>query len=384
MFHNITLSDIHTIFSDYCPVSVCCSVLRPPRCFQFFSLPNFWATLAKWVSQSQQSVTRTVGICPPNSINTVSGSCEEVILLFTGKSRGKEKKIFSWSNIGRMDGRARITETIFNLKNLTLRSGQDSTEILENEESEPGSTQRISKDKKLRWSSALKISFFLVLLCSLVGLVCVEVQTRNLMQSYQERIAQLENSVRGNNETSYRKYKDLRKLREEFTDVKKGTLDFENKLESDLRDAEKISSSQLKTFLEESNMTLCTIDKNVIHFPVDGNYKLFVNLVVTGHIYAEEQIVKLKLNNVSLAGGVVKVTAEEAAEEKDGGKCGEFEQGQKCFKVKHAMLLRVKAGDMVTAEQDKRNTGVIVREKICIRYSELTLPDNVTSTVITH
>ena len=283
-----------------------------------------------------------------------------------------------------MDGRARITETIFNLKNLTLRSGQDSTEILENEESESGSTQRISKDKKLRWSSALKISFFLVLLCSLVGLVCVEVQTRNLMQSYQERIAQLENSVRGNNETSYRKYKDLRKLREEFTDVKKGTLDFENKLESDLRDAEKISSSQLKTFLEESNMTLCTIDKNVIHFPVDGNYKLFVNLVVTGHIYAEEQIVKLKLNNVSLAGGVVKVTAEEAAEEKDGGKCGEFEQGQKCFKVKHAMLLRVKAGDMVTAEQDKRNTGVIVREKICIRYSELTLPDNVTSTVITH
>jgi len=283
-----------------------------------------------------------------------------------------------------MDGRDRIAETIFYLKNLTLRPGQDSTEILENEQSEH--IERMSETKKKTWSSALKITFGLLVFCCLVGFVCIEIQTRNFMVSYEERILSLEANLRGNNETSNKKYKDLRTLQKELSDVTKNTKDFEDKIENDLKDAGKISSSQLKTFLEESNTTLCTLDKNMIHFPVGGNYKLFVTLVVKGHVYAEEQIVKLKLNNATITGaaGVVKVTAEEAASQKNDGRCDEYDEGGECFRIKHAILLKVNSGDVINLEHDQRNTGVIVKKKLCIRYSEISLPSNITSTVITH
>ena len=115
-----------------------------------------------------------------------------------------------------------------------------------------------------------------------------------------------------------------------------------------------------------------------------GTYKLWMTLVVTGHVYAEEQIAELKLNNNTITGGVVKVSAEEVADEKNEGKCEEYQHRSKCFRIKHAMLVKAKAGDEITVEKDERNTGVIVKEKICIRFSEIRLPDNVTSTVITH
>ena len=112
-----------------------------------------------------------------------------------------------------MVGRGKIAETIFNLRNLTVnRSGQDSTEILENEETEP--EQRVSPGKRSGWSSALKITLALVLLCGLVGMVCVEFQTRDLMRSYHDRILSLEQTVRSSNATSKQKYKDLRSLEE--------------------------------------------------------------------------------------------------------------------------------------------------------------------------
>lgn len=283
-----------------------------------------------------------------------------------------------------MDGRDKIAETIFNLRNLTLRAGSDSTEILENEESEAEKGQRISSKKSFRLSGGMKITFVLVSVCCLVSLVCVEVQTRNLIRTSQDRILRLEERVRGNNETSSRKYEVLRKLRDDLAKMRKGTKDFEDKLESELEDAENISASQLQTFLEESNMTLCSIDKNMIHFPVDGNYKLFVSLLVTGHVYPEEQIVRLTLNNVTLVGGVVKVRAEDVSKEREGGECEGYKKGEKCVEIKHAMLLRVSGGDVVRVVQDKRNAGVILREKICVRYSDLSLPGNITSTVISH
>ena len=280
-----------------------------------------------------------------------------------------------------MVGRGKIAETIFNLKNLTVnRSVQDSTEILENEDSEPG--QRIFPGKKK--SSALKITLALVLLCGVVGMVCVEIQTRALMRSYHHRILSLEQTVRSSNATSRQKFKDLRGLEEELRAIKSGTEDFEEQLESDFENVKQISSSQLKTFIKESNMTLCTLDKHRIHFPVDGNYKLWMTLVVTGHIYAEEQIAELKLNNNTIVGGVVKVTAEEVADVKNEGKCEEYQHRSKCFRVKHAMLIRAKAGDEITVVKNERNTGVIVKEKICIKFSDISLPDNVMSTVITH
>ena len=279
-----------------------------------------------------------------------------------------------------MDGRAKIAETIFYLKNLTLRSGQDSTEILENEDQED--SQRISKSNKK--SSALKIAFGLVLFCCLVGIVSVEIQTRNLLRGYQDRIQSLERNVQGNRETSDKKYKDIRILQDKLSDVTKGAEDFEEKIENDLEDVKKISSSQLKTFLEESNTTLCNFDKDAIHFPVEGSYKLFVSLLVKGHVYAEEQIATLKLNNAAITGGVVKVTKEEAANDKSDGKCDGFAEQEKCFRIKHAMLLRVNRGDVITLDKNERNTGLIVKKKMCIRYSEISLPDNITSTVITH
>jgi len=280
-----------------------------------------------------------------------------------------------------MVGRGKIAETIFNLRNLTVnRSGQDSTEILENEDSEP--ERRISPSKKK--SSAVKITLALVLLCGVVGMVCVEIQTRDLMRSYHHRILSLEETVRNSNATSKQKYKDLRSLEEDLRAIKSETEDFEEKLESDFDNVKQISSSQLKTFIQESNMTLCTLDKNRIHFPVNGNYKLWMTLVVTGHIYAEEQIAKLKLNNNTIVGGVVKVSAEEVADEKNEGKCEEYQHRSKCFRIKHAMLIRAKAGDEITVVKDDRNTGVIVKEKICIKFSDISLPDNVISTVITH
>ena len=83
-------------------------------------------------------------------------------------------------------------------------------------------------------------------------------------------------------------------------------------------------------------------------------------------------------------GGVVKVTAEEVADVKNEGKCEEYQHRSKCFRVKHAMLIRAKAGDEITVVKNERNTGVIVKEKICIKFSDISLPDNVMSTVITH
>ena len=282
-----------------------------------------------------------------------------------------------------MVGRGKIAETIFNLRNLTVnKSGQDSTEILENEDSEPD--QGISPGKNRNWSSAVKITFALVLLCGAVGMVCVEIQTRDLMRSYHDRILSLEQTVRSSNATSRQKYKDLQSLEEDLGAIKSGTEDFEEKLESDFEDVKQISSSQLNTFIRESNMTLCTLDKHKIQFPVAGTYKLWMTLVVTGHVYAEEQIAELKLNNNTITGGVVKVSAEEVADEKNEGKCEEYQHRSKCFRIKHAMLVKAKAGDEITVEKDERNTGVIVKEKICIRFSDILLPDNVTSTVITH
>ena len=291
--------------------------------------------------------------------------------------------MFSWSSVVKMVGRGKIAETIFNLRNLAVhRSGQDSTEILENEDSEP--EQRISPGKKSGWSSAVKITLALVLLSGVVGMVCVELQTRDLIRSYHDRILSLEQTVRSSNATSKQKYKDLQSLEEDLRAIKSGTEDFEEKLESDFENVKQISSSQLNTFIRESNMTLCTLDKHRIHFPVAGTYKLWMTLVVTGHIYAQEQIAQLKLNNDTIVGGVVNVSAEEVADEKNEGKCEEYQQRSKCFRIKHAMLVRAKAGDEITVVKDERNTGVIVKEKICIRFSEIRLPDNVTSTVITH
>ena len=285
-----------------------------------------------------------------------------------------------------MDGRDKIAETIFNLKNLALRPGSDSTEILENEESEAENSQRVSSKKRSSWSwsLALKITFYLLSVCCLVSLVSVEIQTRNIVRTSQHRILTLEERLRSSNETSRRKSEDLQKIREDLAKMRQGTEDFEDRLESELKDAEKISASQLQTFLEESNMTLCSVDKSMIHFPADGTYKMYVSLLVKGHVYPEEQIVTLSLNHVALAGGVVKVTAEDVAKEKEGGRCEGYDRGEKCVKIKHAMLVRVSAGDVVRVVQDKRNAGVILREKICVRFSDISLPANITSTAISH
>jgi len=284
-------------------------------------------------------------------------------------------------------GNGGIAETIFSLKSIAFSSRTDSTTILENEESDHIQKTETSikrrKKKCSRMVHTLNVMFLLLLLGCTVALIFVYNANSVNIENQNHRLVALEKLMHR---------KDSGKVSSSIDPVKKELKTLEHKfissinkvfvenITAEIKNLKENYVSQMKGFLLEANLSLCLENRRKLTVPVAGNYKLFVTLSVKGHIYPGEDIASIKLSNSSISGGNIKISKDEADSPKVA--CNTSAKTRECHEVQHAMIIHINTGDEINISYNQKHS--IENNKMCLKYTDVSLPGGVISTVISH
>ena len=284
-------------------------------------------------------------------------------------------------------GNGGIAETIFSLKSIAFSSRTDSTTILENEESDHIQKTETSikrrKKKCSRMVHTLNVIFLLLLLGSTVALIFVYNASSVNVENQNHRLVALEKLMHR---------KDSGKVSSSIDPVKKELKTLEHKfissinkvfvenITAEIKNLKENYVSQMKGFLLEANLSLCLENRRKLTVPVAGNYKLFVTLSVMGHIYPGEDIASIKLSNSSISGGNIKISKDEADSPKVA--CNTSAKTRECYEVQHAMIIHINTEDEINISYNQKHS--IENNKMCLKYTDVSLPGGVISTVISH
>ena len=290
-------------------------------------------------------------------------------------------------------GNGGIAETIFSLKSIAFSSRTDSTTILENEESDnvpkiETDNYSSSKEKKKycsRMVHTLNVMFLLLLLGCSVALIfvynanSVNIENQNHRLIVLEKLMHKKDSAKVSSSVDPVK-KELKALEHKFISSLEINKVFVENITAEIKNLKENYVSQMKGFLLEANLSLCLENRRKLTVPVAGNYKLFVTLSVKGHIYPGEDIASIKLSNSSISGGNIKISKDEADSPKIA--CNTSARTRECHEVQHAVIIHINTGDEINISYNQKHS--IENNKMCLKYTDVSLPGGVISTVISH
>ena len=289
-------------------------------------------------------------------------------------------------------GNGGISETIFSLKSIAFSSRTDSTTILENEESDHLPEKKETEDytiskRRKKYCSRIFHSLNVILLLLLLGITVAIILAYNAnsrnMENQNNRLVALESLLKTKDSSSSvdSVRKELKTLEHKFISSLEINKVFVENITEEIRNIKVNYVNQMKGFLLEANLSLCLENGRKLTVPVEGNYKLFVTLLVKGHIYPGEDIASIKLSNTTLPGGVIKITEDEA-NSSDKVACYSSAKTAECHEVKHAMIINIKSEDEINIIHHQKHS--IEDNKMCLKYTDVNLPMGVISTILSH
>ena len=100
-----------------------------------------------------------------------------------------------------------------------------------------------------------------------------------------------------------------------------------------------------------------------------------------GIILSDEEIGTIRVSGNKIEGGKI-IASKTQVDEENKVKCKNA--ASKCFEISKIMLVRMNINDEITVEVNKRIQKQEDSNKICLKSSDIDLPQGVSSTVLTH
>ena len=273
----------------------------------------------------------------------------------------------------------KIAETIFSLRRLSFSAGNDGAVVFENEESDhnpPTSDNTTNRLQSARDFCLTGLTLLLVL-GTIIGFVCLAVLTNNRLQHQQEQIDQLksvikENSGGGSGQSLDHLTKSVTLLEHNFNERNHDNSLWAQNVTDEIEKLKEDSALRFSNFIQESNVTLCS-DKKILSVPVASEYRLDIEITLGGHVYPGQEIGHLTVNDQSVSGGTISLSA---LQTNTSVPCGQ----QQCHRASHALVTRLFPVDVVKLIIPK--TQRAIDNKICARFSDIPLPTGVSSMIV--
>ena len=287
-----------------------------------------------------------------------------------------------------MSSNGRIVETIFNLRKIGFNaSNGDGAVIFENEESDHSNV----KTRKRRKCSCKNILLLVLFLLVVLNCICCAIFFTIFFKSstkYGERITNIEN-IFNETQNAQQSKKDLANIRSDvrflehgLNSVRDDQAKFSKNVTTELSQMKSTFLSVMQDLLLNSNISLCSDTQRHLLAPVEGTYKMTATLLTSGELQVGEDIASVTTSfNTNLSGGSIKVTAEEAGQDKK-ITCRK-NSGKTCAKITHVMILKLSQFDDVRVVSRSQGAG-IDHVQICLKFSNVQLPAGVFSTIETH
>ena len=265
----------------------------------------------------------------------------------------------------------KFAETIFSLKKISFSShAADGAVIFENEEPvEDAPEQPLSR----KHPSFFNVFLLLLVTGVLIGFISFAVITHTRLQRQEEELRNIQTLVKSADDSSVESLrKTVETLEHNFNNQNRDNSVWAGNITAEIDQLKQDSDSRFTTLIRESQLTLCSENKKIISVPVSGVYKLEISLLVTGHVDSGYDLAHVVVNDVSVSGGVIRVTETQCSKKSK----------IDCHSIKHAMVTRLKEEDEVKLNIVKYKRAI--ETKICAKISDIDLAPGVDSMIVSH
>jgi len=271
----------------------------------------------------------------------------------------------------------KFAETIFSLKKISFSShAADGAVIFENEEPVEDAPEQPQSRKH---SSFFNVFLLLLVTGVLIGFISFAVITHTRLQRQEEELRNIQTLVKSADDSSVESLrKTVETLEHNFNNQNRDNSVWAGNITAEIDQLKQDSDSRFTTLIRESQLTLCSENKKIISVPVSGVYKLEISLLVTGHVDSGYDLAHVVVNDVSVSGGVIRVTEQEASTKTQCSKKSKID----CHSIKHAMVTRLKEEDEVKLNIVKYKRAI--ETKICAKISDIDLAPGVDSMIVSH